>query len=69
MPDDIDRDQQFNEQQLEEIIRQNRFRPAATPSLLNCRLCGEPIAEKRRQALPGVTTCAECQTRLERHQR
>lgn len=67
MPDEIDRDQEFNEQRLEDMIQQNRFKPAATPSLDYCRLCGAHIPEKRRQTLPGVTTCTECQTTLERH--
>jgi len=69
MPDEIDRDQEFNEQCLETQIEQNRFRPAATPSLRYCRLCGAPIPEKRRQTLQGVTTCTECQSILERRQR
>ncbi|NPE50257.1 TraR/DksA family transcriptional regulator [Dickeya dadantii] len=69
MPDEIDRDQEFNEQRLEEMIEQNRFKPASAPSLYYCRLCGEPIPEKRRQTLPGVTTCTECQTIIERRQR
>ncbi|HHH1032299.1 TPA: TraR/DksA family transcriptional regulator [Yersinia enterocolitica] len=69
MPDEIDRDQEFNEQRLEEMIEQNRFKPATTPSLHYCHLCGEPIPEKRRQTLQGVTTCTECQTIIERRQR
>lgn len=69
MPDEIDRDQEFNEQRLEEMIEQNRFKPATTPSLYYCRLCGESIPEKRRKTLPGVTTCTECQTILEHSQR
>ncbi|HAF44673.1 MAG TPA: hypothetical protein DCK83_06975 [Gallionellaceae bacterium] len=28
--------------------------------------CGEPIPEKRREAIPGVQFCAECQERNER---
>lgn len=28
----------------------------------NCEGCGEPIAEKRRAALPGVQTCVTCQS-------
>ncbi|MFE4110605.1 TraR/DksA family transcriptional regulator [Kosakonia sp. YIM B13611] len=66
MPDEIDRDQEFNEQRLEDMIEQNRFKPGTKPSLLHCRLCGNPIPEKRRQTLPGITTCIECQTALER---
>ncbi|WP_340588415.1 DksA/TraR family C4-type zinc finger protein [Erythrobacter alti] len=27
-----------------------------------CDLCGEDIPEKRRQAVPGVRTCIECQS-------
>ena len=69
MPDEIDRDQEFNEQQLEDMIEQSRFKPGSTPSLFHCRLCGKPIPEKRRQALPGITTCTECQKKLERRTR
>lgn len=28
--------------------------------------CGNPIPEKRRSALPGVSTCVDCQTALEK---
>jgi len=69
MPDDIDRDQEFNEERLEEMIEHSRFKPAATPSLEYCCYCGDPIPDKRRQTLPGITTCIECQTILERRQR
>lgn len=31
-----------------------------------CAVCGEPIPEARRVALPGVQTCIECQDDLER---
>lgn len=27
-----------------------------------CEECGEPIPERRRQALPGVRTCVACQS-------
>ena len=27
----------------------------------DCIECGEPIPERRRQALPGVSTCIDCQ--------
>ncbi|MCL2897135.1 TraR/DksA family transcriptional regulator [Brenneria tiliae] len=69
MPDEIDRDQEFNEQQLEKLIEENRFRPTATPSLSYCRICGERIPDKRRETLPGVTTCIDCQVKLERQMR
>lgn len=32
----------------------------------DCSVCDEPIAEKRREAVPGVQTCIECQEELER---
>ena len=32
MPDEIDRDQEFNEQRLEDMIEQNRYRPGPVPS-------------------------------------
>ena len=63
MPDEIDRDQAFNERCLEALIEQSRLRPTPTPSLQHCRLCGKAIPEKRRQTLPGVTTCTDCQSR------
>lgn len=69
MPDEVDRDQEFNEQRLEEMIEQSRFKPAATPSLYHCKFCGRPIPEKRRHTLQGVTTCRECQEMLERRKR
>ncbi|MGP6467477.1 TraR/DksA family transcriptional regulator [Pantoea agglomerans] len=56
MPDEIDRDQEFNEQRLEEMIELSRFKPGSAPLLFNYRVWGKPISEKRRQALPGITT-------------
>jgi phage/conjugal plasmid C-4 type zinc finger TraR family protein len=29
---------------------------------LNCVECGDEIPERRRQVLPGVTTCVNCQS-------
>jgi phage/conjugal plasmid C-4 type zinc finger TraR family protein len=34
-------------------------------SLTECQQCGEPIPEKRRQALPGVKLCRDCQSAKE----
>ena len=36
------------------------------PSAEDCAVCGEPIPSERRQALPGVQTCIDCQADLER---
>ena len=68
MPDDIDRDQLFNEQQLEVLIDRARSQPTHGPSRSFCLRCGEPIPEKRRQLLPGVTLCIDCQTDNEQKQ-
>jgi phage/conjugal plasmid C-4 type zinc finger TraR family protein len=39
-----------------------RARMPAGPSAEYCDDCGEPIAERRRAALPGVRTCINCQS-------
>jgi len=35
-------------------------------SLTHCAECEEPIPEARRQAIPGVRLCIECQTERDR---
>ncbi|EBZ5774185.1 TraR/DksA family transcriptional regulator [Salmonella enterica subsp. enterica serovar Redlands] len=65
MPDEIDRDQEFNEQQLEAMIAHARSVPTHLPSLFFCRQCGEAIPEKRRRLLPGVALCTDCQAENE----
>lgn len=66
MTDEIDRDQAVNERDLETLIARARFKPASSPSSLRCRLCGKHIPEKRRLALPGVSTCTNCQAIAEK---
>ena len=39
-----------------------RARLPAGESLTHCEDCGEPIPERRRQALSGVRTCIACQS-------
>ena len=34
---------------------------AAGPSLTHCAECGDEIPEGRRQAIPGVRLCVQCQ--------
>ncbi|EJX0633938.1 TraR/DksA family transcriptional regulator [Salmonella enterica] len=67
--DEIDRDQEFNERQLEATIARSRSVTACRPSLYFCRLCGEVIPEKRRQLVPGVSLCIDCQTDNEHRNR
>lgn len=59
--DEIDRDQEFNERQLELMIARARPDAAHSPSLMFCRQCGEEIPEKRRQLIRGVSLCFDCQ--------
>lgn len=40
-------------------IRQAFLYPAVSPA--ECEQCGNPIPAARRQALPGVRRCVECQ--------
>jgi phage/conjugal plasmid C-4 type zinc finger TraR family protein len=39
-----------------------RARLPAGEGTTHCVECGDEIPERRRQALPGVTTCIACQT-------
>ena len=59
------RDGAVNEQIEASIAEElERLRAARAPrgeSLHDCAECGEPIAEARRAALPGVTLCIDCQ--------
>lgn len=44
-----------------DAIKQVRSRLPEGESLSECANCGEPIPEKRRQAIPGVRLCVTCQ--------
>lgn len=67
--DEIDRDQEFNERQLELMIARSCSTAQHSPSLEFCRLCGEIIPEKRRQTIQGVSLCIDCQTESKRKNR
>ncbi len=45
-----------------DAIKAARAKMPAGESQTYCTECGEPIAEGRRRALPGVRTCIECQS-------
>ncbi|MDO9584755.1 MAG: TraR/DksA C4-type zinc finger protein [Desulfomicrobium sp.] len=40
--------------------------PVTTASATECEECGDPIPERRRQAVPGCTRCVACQDEKER---
>lgn len=45
----------------DELLRMRVLRSPTGESLRNCAECGEPIPERRRMALQGVTLCIDCQ--------
>lgn len=65
MSDNADIAGEIIEQSLEANIRKaTQQRPAA--HCLYCEECGDEIPLKRREHLPWVTTCVECQQVIER---
>lgn len=58
--------QQQIDDSIADAIRRARAQLPAGPSLSNCEECGEAIPEARRQAMPGVRLCVECQAAVDR---
>lgn len=54
---------------VEDAARRAREKLPQGESLEFCEECGEEIPPARRQALPGVRLCVECQSELERGER
>jgi phage/conjugal plasmid C-4 type zinc finger TraR family protein len=46
---------------VKDAVERVRSRLPHGPGLTHCAECGEPIAEARRQAIPGVRLCVPCQ--------
>lgn len=71
MPDLFDRAAEREQQQRDEALARQSRRAGfngktVADSAQSCAVCDEPIPPARRAALPGVQTCVECQTDLER---
>lgn len=75
MPDDVDRASEREQQLRDDALRDHglRFRLGDANdwqrlSAVHCVAegCGERISDARRQALPGVKFCMDCQQELER---
>ena len=45
-----------------DAVMSARARIPAGEAATHCEECGEPIPERRRQALPGARTCVQCQS-------
>jgi phage/conjugal plasmid C-4 type zinc finger TraR family protein len=46
---------------VDDAVERARARLPRGPSRTECKECGEPIPEARREAIPGVRLCIACQ--------
>ncbi|MGJ8525428.1 putative protein YbiI [Halomonadaceae bacterium LMG 33818] len=51
---------------VEDAVSEARSRMQKGPSLQWCEECGEEIPQARREAVPGVRLCIECQAEWDR---
>ena len=70
MTDVFDRATEIEEATREDALDRQRRRAGLSgkttdDSATVCSECEEPIPEARRQALPGVQTCVDCQSLIE----
>lgn len=73
MTDIFDRATEVEEMAREEALDRQGRRAGLSgktmdDSAIVCIECEEPIPEARRQAIPGVQKCVDCQTKLESSQ-
>lgn len=47
-------------------LRQQPNELPTLPSATHCQCCSTPIPEKRQKLVPGVQTCADCQSASEK---
>ncbi|WP_234082346.1 TraR/DksA C4-type zinc finger protein [Azonexus sp. R2A61] len=69
MPDDMDRAQEREQEMRQDALAEQSRRTQmmqAGDSAEFCVLCETEIPQGRRMAVPGVQTCIECQTDLEK---
>ncbi len=72
MTDQFDRATEIEEAQREDALQAQARRAGlagktVADSAEVCQMCDEPIPEARRRAVPGVATCIDCQTMIEKH--
>lgn len=46
---------------IKDAVEAARLRLGSGEAATHCEECGDPIPQKRRQALPGARTCVGCQ--------
>ncbi|HEY7790766.1 MAG TPA: TraR/DksA C4-type zinc finger protein [Vicinamibacterales bacterium] len=50
---------------IDEALHDARRGRGKGPGRTHCEICGQPIPEARRKAVPGVRTCVACQEKAE----
>ena len=69
MTDVFDRAQEREEEMRQDALAEHERRAhgqITRVSATHCQVCDEPIPEGRRNAVPGVQTCRDCQDDIER---
>lgn len=62
-----EREEEMRSDALEAQLRKGALKNQK--SKLSCVECGTRIPKERRKALPGVDTCVDCQTDIEKRER
>lgn len=60
-------EQEQIESTLQDAVQRARSQLPSGESLRLCAECDEPIPDARRQAVPGVRLCIECQSERDKH--
>ena len=64
--DEVDLAQALQEAHLRTTLAAHAYAMPRGESARECLACGEPIPERRRQAVPGCLFCVRCQGSRER---
>ncbi len=60
MADVVDRANDLERKYREMMFKDHVSRAGKMVSLTRCELCGEPISQARREAIPGCRLCIDC---------
>lgn len=64
--DNADVANDYMDWRLEQTLKARQRKVTTVASRADCVRCGEPIPAARREAVPGVQLCVECQSIRER---